>query len=177
MEDGENQRVLDASERFADTTINATELAVVRNVTASWFSYVAAPHALQAALKTASWASEEEGWKTLMEALGGMLGAGYCPKPYRNAGWMAERKAQADILRDIFGTPFPPVPLDRSWLIPTVKGLAQSIYDNRSFDEMPLLADDLVKAGCANQEILGHCRGQGPHVRGCWVVDMVLGKV
>ncbi len=41
---------------------------------------------------------------------------------------------------------------------------------------MPVLADALEDAGCADADILAHCRGHGPHVRGCWVVDLVLGK-
>jgi hypothetical protein len=55
-------------------------------------------------------------------------------------------------------------------------GIAESIYDHRAFERMPELADALAAAGCSNPEILSHCRGPGPHVRGCWVVDLVLGK-
>ncbi len=88
----------------------------------------------------------------------------------------ANQKNLAAALRDIFGNPFRPITLDPSWLTPTVKALAQTIYANRTFDRLPLLADELVKSGCTNQEILGHCRGPGPHVRGCWVVDLILVK-
>jgi hypothetical protein len=87
-----------------------------------------------------------------------------------------ELLAQACLVREIFGDQFREISVDPAWLTPGVVKLAQVIYDNRSFDQMPLLADDLEKAGCDNQEILGHCRGPGPHVRGCWVVDLVLGK-
>jgi hypothetical protein len=54
--------------------------------------------------------------------------------------------------------------------------MAQAIYDDRAFKQMPDLADTLEEAGCENAEILNHCRGPGPHVRGCWAVDAVLGK-
>jgi len=54
--------------------------------------------------------------------------------------------------------------------------LAQGIYDDRGFDRMPLLADALEDAGCDHGDIVAHCRGQGPHSRGCWVIDLVLGK-
>ncbi len=57
-----------------------------------------------------------------------------------------------------------------------VPKIAGTIYDERSFHDMPILADALEEAGCANTDILGHCRGDGPHVRGCWVVDLILGK-
>jgi hypothetical protein len=54
--------------------------------------------------------------------------------------------------------------------------LARGIYDDRAFDRLPILADALIDAGCDDEAILGHCRGPGPHVRGCWVADLVLGK-
>jgi hypothetical protein len=54
--------------------------------------------------------------------------------------------------------------------------LARSIYDEHRFVEMPILADALEEAGCTDPDILSHCRGPGPHVRGCWPVDLILGK-
>jgi hypothetical protein len=80
------------------------------------------------------------------------------------------------LLHCIAGNPFRPINLDTTWLTPAVKVLAQSIYDDRTFERLPDLADELEKSGCDNQEVLGHCRGPGPHVRGCWLVDLVLGK-
>jgi hypothetical protein len=91
-------------------------------------------------------------------------------------GKLAGQQAQANILRDIFGDPFCPVTCDPEWRTSTVLALAQGIYDERAFDRMPILADALQDAGCDNAEILDHCRGPGPHVRGCWVVDLLLGK-
>jgi hypothetical protein len=88
----------------------------------------------------------------------------------------AEYAAQANLLRDIFGNPFRPVALDTSWLSSTVVALARGIYDDRAFDRMPILADALEDAGCDNEDVLNHSRGGGPHVRGCWVVDLVLNK-
>jgi hypothetical protein len=86
-----------------------------------------------------------------------------------------ELLAQAGLLREIFGSlPFRPMRLDLSLLTPNVLQMAQTIYDDRASDRMPVLADALVKAGCDDDEILGHCRGPGPHVRGCWVVDLIL---
>jgi hypothetical protein len=88
----------------------------------------------------------------------------------------SERRTQADLIRDIFGNPFRPVTLNPSWLTSTVVPLARQMYDTRDFSAMPILADALQDAGCNNPDILDHCRGEGPHVRGCWVVDLVLGK-
>jgi len=87
-----------------------------------------------------------------------------------------EMYGQAALLRDIFGNPFRPVTADTSWLTPTMSKLAQAIYNERRFQDTPDLADALEDAGCMIREILDHCRGPGPHVRGCWVVDLVLGK-
>ncbi|QEL18634.1 hypothetical protein [Limnoglobus roseus] len=87
-----------------------------------------------------------------------------------------ERRCQCVILRDIFGNPFRPVTFSPSWLTTTAVGLAEAIYADRAFDRLPILADALQDAGCEDEAILAHCRGDGPHVRGCWVVDGVLGK-
>jgi hypothetical protein len=57
-----------------------------------------------------------------------------------------------------------------------VPKLARSIYDTRDFDRLAVLADALEDAGCTDAELLGHLRGPGPHVRGCWALDKVLGK-
>jgi hypothetical protein len=80
------------------------------------------------------------------------------------------------LLRDVFRNPFRPVALDPTWLVPCVVKLARTIYDERATDRMAELADALEEVGCHHADILGHCRHQGPHVRGCWVVDAILGK-
>jgi hypothetical protein len=82
----------------------------------------------------------------------------------------------ARLVRDIFGNPFRPVAFDLAWRSPTAVGLAQHMYDSRDFAAMPLLADALQDVGCEVPDILDHCRQPGEHVRGCWVVDLVLGK-
>jgi hypothetical protein len=89
----------------------------------------------------------------------------------------AELAAQCRVLRDILGNPFRPVSLDPAWITSDVLALAKGIYDDRAFDRMPILADALQDAGCENDEVLNHCRDSSlTHVRGCWVVDLVLGK-
>jgi len=70
-----------------------------------------------------------------------------------------------------------PCIIDTSWLTSTVVQLAEGIYADRTFDRLPILADALQDAGCDNDAILNRCRdANGVHVRGCWVVDLVLGK-
>lgn len=88
----------------------------------------------------------------------------------------AEWHAQSNLIRDIFGNPFRPVSFASEWQTGTVVALAQTMYDEREFGNMPILADALQDAGCEEASILDHCRLPGPHVRGCWVVDLVLGK-
>jgi hypothetical protein len=84
---------------------------------------------------------------------------------------------QVPLVHDIFGNPLRPVTADPRWLTSTAVALAQAIYADRAFDRLPILADALEEAGCDSQDVLAHLRGDGPHVRGCWVVDLVLGKV
>ena len=100
--------------------------------------------------------------------------------PYpRDAVWEAEtqeRKVHAALVRDILGNLFRPVALDSSWLTSTVTNLGEAIYDERAFERMPILGDALEEAGCSNADILNHCRQSGEHCRGCWVVDLLLGK-
>ena len=91
----------------------------------------------------------------------------------------AEAAAQAALLRDLFN-PFhqPPSP-DPAWLAwndGTVRKIAQAVYEECAFDRLPLLADALEDAGCTNAAILAHCREPGEHVRGCWVLDLLLGR-
>jgi hypothetical protein len=84
-----------------------------------------------------------------------------------------------DFIRDIFGNPFRSQTINPNWLAwnrGTVPKIAQAIYDDRAFDELPDLADALEVAGCDNTDVLMHLRGPGPHVRGCWALDMLLGK-
>jgi hypothetical protein len=78
--------------------------------------------------------------------------------------------------RDIFGNPFRPVSIDPAWQTAAVVSIAQAIYAQRAFDRMPILADALEDAGCTHTEILNHCRQPAEHVRGCWVIDFLLGK-
>jgi len=63
-----------------------------------------------------------------------------------------------------------------AWNERTVQQMAQSIYEGHAFDRMPILADALEDAGCGDAEILNHCRQPGVHVRGCWALDLLLGK-
>jgi hypothetical protein len=95
--------------------------------------------------------------------------------------WEKERVWQAGLLRDLIGNPFHPPHIEPAWLFQedgAVHNLAQVIYDEGRFGDLPILADALEEAGCTHTEMLEHCHTPGlPHYRGCWVVDAVLGFV
>ena len=87
-----------------------------------------------------------------------------------------ELRQQANLLRCIFGNPFRPVFVHPDWLTTNVVSLAQTIYDNGAYDRIPILGDAIEEAGCNNTNILDHCRSETEHVRGCWVIDALLGN-
>jgi hypothetical protein len=113
------------------------------------------------------WLHHQNAWDTISRDVAG-------PRDRRPV-----KALQAALLRDVIGHPFYPVEIVPSWLAwsaGAVSELARSIYEERAFDRLPILGDALEEAGCADAAILNHCRGPGPHVRGCRVVDLLLGK-
>lgn len=94
------------------------------------------------------------------------------------AGELGEADALRGLLREVFGNPFRPAAVAPDllrWQAGTVPALARRIYDERRFDDMPVLGDALEDAGCADEALLEHCRGDSAHVRGCWAIDALLG--
>jgi hypothetical protein len=161
------RQVVETSERFAEGTSTQQQLwdawcaarKVIRAADPFWtVLFVVASLKAWEATKVWRWVSQPD----LDSARGN--------KP------AAEKVVQAALVRCIFGNPFRPVTLDPSWLTSTVTALARGIYDEWAFDRLPILADALQDAGCDNEDVLKHCRGAGPHARGCWVVDLLLGK-
>ena len=89
----------------------------------------------------------------------------------------SQDECQLTIARDIFGDPSHPIIFSAEWRTDTAVSLARTMYAARDFSAMPILADALQDAGCDNSDVLSHCRDTNQvHVRGCWVVDLVLGK-
>ena len=94
-----------------------------------------------------------------------------------------QRRGQVPIVRDIFGNPFRSLVIDRSWLSVNVQAIAEAAYEERLLpagtldnNRLAILADALEDASCTDPAVLGHLRGPGPHVRGCHVLDAILGK-
>ncbi len=180
LTDRRSRAAVEAAEQFADGRLGAADLAAAEAAadeaarTISIFDRAVRPfrHAARAADSTAS-------------ALPGpVIGA---PQRVRyglvEAGLASEEAAGREVkalLHDVLGNPFRPVTVRRRWLAwdgGTVRNMAQGIYEERAFDRLPVLADALEEAGCHDPELLGHLRGPGPHARGCWAVDPLLGKV
>ena len=168
---------VEVAERYADGTADDVELLVARTAAereinpeafdrenpAYWVAH--SPMTVQVCLYSAGWADSlapDAPW--------------LADSSEHESARAVERASQAEILREVFGNPFRPVSLDPRWRSETVVALAAGIYAERAFDRMPILADALEDAGCDHADILAHCRGDEPHVRGCWLVDLLLGK-
>jgi hypothetical protein len=194
--DVESHNAVVVAERFADGEVGEAELREAeRTAWAAWHPDEATEREQMGFEATAAFASaaglsfthampdgrvvEHETWAAIRHCLRCVL-------------WVAAREEEqgrveqerdsrfrvwaADTMRCVVGNPFRPVTLDSSWLTPTVLTLAEGIYAERALDRLPILADALQDAGCESANVLDHCRGPGPHARGCWVVDLVLGK-
>jgi hypothetical protein len=178
LTDERSRRAVEAAERLADGEATTKELA------AAWRSawrvsarrteddsrYVAA---------AACYAADSLIWGGAYDAAGAVA---------RHAGQRkarpGEEKAQVALLRDLFGNPFRPASVSPAWQTAEVVALAQAAYDERALPSgtldatrLAVLADALEEAGCTDADILNHCRQPGVHVRGCWVVDLLLGKL
>jgi hypothetical protein len=142
---------------------------------------LAGPEELRAARQACKFAGGDAAWyaaasRAAVAARNAALSAqaGSDPTP--------ERAAQAALLRCVFGNPFRPVALDSDWRVPAVVALAQGAYKERQLpagtldpQRLAVLADALEEAG-ADVAVVAHLRSDGPHVRGCHVVDLILGK-
>ena len=167
------RRAVELAERFADGLVTAQELTAVREDTREEVSYfsVALDHS-----------DQYEQALRISLGIAAFADAAVWPE-YRKVEaffWDCvpdERGPDAHNVRDIFGNPFRPVAFDAAWRTSTATALAQTMYESRDFGAMPILADALQDAGCDSDDILSHCRDpHATHVRGCWVVDLVLGK-
>jgi hypothetical protein len=164
--DGRSREVVAVAERFADGLADDAERQ--------------AAEAEARAVSNAFWATgarTEAGWSELPAAAiqpTVSLGAHLMWLP----SLVEPLPRESALFRDVVGDPFRPVRLDPLWLTwndRTVPQLAHTIYEGRAFERLLVLADALEDAGCDNADLLGHLRGEGEHVRGCWAVDLLLG--
>lgn len=189
--DERSRRGIEASERFADGEAGEAERraawvaaleaqadaswdATREAIAAAWAAHadvtVGAIHVIEDvarvhARRAAREAAAKGQWRAVRQA--------------RDTAALVVRARQCDLLRDLFGNPWRPVPVAPAWLAwsgGTVPRMARAIYDGRRFDDLPYLADALEEAGCDDGALLAHCRQRGEHARGCHVVDLLLGK-
>jgi hypothetical protein len=187
---------VEAAERYADGFVSAAEVAAVRQAAesrlgAAWLGPFARWHEAAAAT-AAEWACsiDEPGEPPEMLWCAGQASAEAAravadEKLYVGSPYVAyaqgpdrqEQEHQAHLARDIFGPlAFRRLALDPAWRTPAAVALARFMYEGRRFDEIPLLGDALEEAGSTSADLLNHCRRPGVHVRGCWVLDLCLGK-
>ena len=165
LTDARSRKAVEVAERYADGMVNERGLRFAFSCAADAFAYAASAHTAdaQAAAGAANAARPEAGYY---------------------ARYVTPRKEHPGPLRDLFGPlPFRPVTVSPGWQTPQVVAQAQAAYDERELPagtldptRLAVLADALEEAGCADQTVLEHLRGAGPHVRGCWAVDLLLGK-
>ena len=171
------RQAVEVAERYANGLATDRELEAAQNLDPDVdedFAYVAGLVADESAFDAAFYGSDNAAG--LVAATAAKFSDAYG----------AEHRAQSGLLVDVVGNPFRPVTVDRRWLAwnsGAVEKVAQAVYDDRQLPSghldavrLAVLADMLEEAGCADPDILSHLRGPGPHVRGCWVVDALVGK-
>jgi hypothetical protein len=167
--DDRSRHIIEIAEKQADGAATLVELATTRE---------AALDAVRgAASRIASQVGDQFPWQAARMVVVSVqqAQAEYTAKEWSGPLLRRSRK----VLHCVFGNPFRPVIVDPGWLDwngRIIPKLADAIYDERRFDDLPILADALEDAGCDNADILDHCRQPGEHARGCWVIDLLLGK-
>jgi hypothetical protein len=168
LKDHRSTVAVETSERYADGAASETELATAHaeaRVTAETLAATGARDKFARAAWAPFGATEGEAWRAAW-----------------GAAWpaMVAAPALVTVLRDIFGNPFRPPPVIDpgvlAWHGGAARRLAEAIYAERRFGDVPVLADLLEEAGLTDATLLGHLRGPGPHVLGCWGLDAALGK-
>jgi hypothetical protein len=166
--DDRSRRAVEVAELHADGLATADEFIAAREAALQAWPTVPEPvrplH--RAAQKAAGW-----------DPLGAAEDAA---REIRRVKKADARRRQSDLLRCIFGNPFRKVAVQAAWLRwndRTVARMAQRIYDERRFEDLPILHDALLDAGCDDANMLSHAREQvAVHTRGCWLLDLLLNK-
>jgi hypothetical protein len=168
-----SRKLVEASERYADGEVD------FRDLKAAWdaHGYVVGPRAW--GIRIARSAAHRDIWQGALETWAALSLSGIDGGPES----ALEDRVQAGLFREVFGNPFRRVMVAPAWRTPTVAALARGAYDERLLPSgelgphrLAVLADALEEAGCTDADLLGHLRGPGPHVRGCWAVDLLLGQ-
>ena len=182
-------RAIERGEQFAEGTVSAVSLAAMRmqmggrgGYSSGWALDLSLVAVLSAsASEAATLGAESVGLFSSLKAVEQAVREGVYDQPVldrlRQSARTGENGGLAQCVRDIFGNPFRPVAFAPAWHTSTAVAITRGMYESRDFGAMPILADALQDAGCDNDDMLNHCRdANATHVRGCWVVDLVLGK-
>jgi hypothetical protein len=172
LRDERSRHAVEVVERFADGLATEEERAsaeVRARAVVSSASEEAWQHATHAVQLTSMLQERDDDPHQIIAAVFACTECG-------NADAGAERAAHCRLLRDLFHDPYRIPVFDPAWSTPPVLDLARRCYEERDFRRLPELADLLASAGCADEDILTHCREPGEHARGCWVLDLLLGQ-
>jgi hypothetical protein len=174
LTDERSRNAVEAAEQYAEGEIGPEELNAAAQ--AAWKAQMLLHDAAFHAALAAYYCADRSSSFGARECVDTIVAATICdPKDPE-----LEEGEQAKLLREIFGNPFREVTINPSCLQlndATVPKLALAISDNRDFALMPILADALEDAGCHDADILNHCRQPGEHIRGCWVLDLLLARI
>lgn len=176
-----NRQAVEVAEQFADRLVSENQLSAAQGRTKSGLRkghHSSHNPAHYAAAPTRNLRNQVQ-WCVL----GGMSVATPIRPGTDRSATRNEAAVQCALLRCILGNPFLTIELDPGCRTPGVIAISQAAYEERALpsgemqlDRLGILADALEEAGCTEADLLGHLRGPGPHVRGCWTVDLVLGK-
>jgi hypothetical protein len=196
--DERSRTAIEVAEQYADGQISDEPLAIIRNgarlarrsvkrttrltgfsppCDAARAAETVVSTSVEEAVSAVGWVASAVGHQAMPDTTNSDFDDAY------EAIWHFKMFHVCPLLRDLFGNPFRPVAINPAWQTPTVVSLAQAAYDERHLPagtldkgRLAVLADALEEAGCTDADILDHLRGPGPHVRGCWPVDLCLGK-
>jgi len=182
LTDDRSREAVEVAERFADGLAgHRTRLRCHRNAYAAYQTACEGTSTASRDSQTsAALAANAAVSHDLSYAVNAWMSAANAEAAAANQQWPQQQMHYSYLLQEIFGSPFHPLPrISPAWLAwetGTVPKLAAAVYDERAFDRLPILADALEEAGCDAAELLAHLRGSGPHARGCWALDLLLGK-
>jgi hypothetical protein len=173
LRDRQSRRAVEVAERFADGAAPARELEeACRGAWDTWQLWPRMDSLAVKAVGAATWVAKP--------AVGPHEAATVLEYTLASEARLRPDEALLDraaLVRDVFGNLFRPVAVDPAWLAwndGTLVRLARALYDEGAFDRLPVLADALEEAGCTDPDILSHCRAPAAHVRGCWLLDLLL---
>jgi hypothetical protein len=184
LPDERSRAAIEMAERYAEGLVDQRERTAARGDAlgasghaskAGWAAYWAASRNLPESITTVCDAAVG----AVMRAAARAAGSGTAQVAAWDAAHAAGNRQQAQSLREIVGNPFLPIAISPSWLSwgdGLVASMARQIYQEQDFTDLPILADALEEAGCDEGELLAHFRRGPTHLRGCWALDLLLGK-